>query len=218
MALAAKPKPKKLKNGGRMTAAQQKLVEDNLAVVDRCAKFAAHYLPNFVEIEEIIAAGRFGLCQAAYRFNPKLHANFSVYAIKRIRGAIIDAFQGPRYPRRYVAMPDHWDESAIPYDANNEITTRLPEALIDRHSVLADVIEEQQCVVVSIAAGRAEATLDAAQATVLALHIRGYSLAKIGKLQGCSRTAAHGILAAAKAQMRDALIAELGDEGGEAAA
>ena len=213
MASNVKPK-KKLKNGGRMTAAQQKLVEDNLAVVDRCAKFAAHYLPNFVEIEEIIAAGRFGLCQAAYRFNPKLHANFTVYALKRIRGAIIDAFQGPRYPRRYVAMPEHWDESATPYDSSsgNEVTTRLPEALIDRHSVLDDAIEEQQCVVVSIAAGRAEATLDPAQAAVLALHIQGLSLAKIGQRQGCSRTAAHGILAAAKARMRAALLAELGGD------
>ncbi len=122
---------------------------------------------------------------------------------------MLDAFQGPRYPRRYVQMPDHWDDT---HQTQSENDPKLPEVLIERSSALEELVEEQQCIVVSLSAGRAEATLDSDEAEILAEHIAGVPLSKIARSRRWGRTTAHNVLANAKTKMRAALLRELYDD------
>lgn len=91
-----------------LTPAQQLLVESALPLVRKIAGRQAKQLPPWVDMDEIVAAGYLGLCQAALRFDPERHASFEVWAVIRIRGAMVDEFKDGRYPRRYQEMPASW--------------------------------------------------------------------------------------------------------------
>jgi RNA polymerase sigma factor (sigma-70 family) len=189
-------------------------------LVRKIAGRHAKSLPMWVEMDEIVAAGYLGLCQAASRFDAKKHASFAAWASWRIHGAIMDNFEGPRYPRRYVAMPDEWlgeEKESKQRRAwsgrhleNAKESQTLPDALIDRTSVLETLIEREQCVVVSIDAVRARKTLTREEGAVLDAHVKDRSLAKIARLRKISRSLAHTYLVRAKKKMRDEL--ERGDK------
>lgn len=67
------------------TAARNKLIEANLRFVLTCAiNMATPHAP----IEELIAAGNYGLTIAATRYNPSFDNHFCSYAVHHIRRAI----------------------------------------------------------------------------------------------------------------------------------
>lgn len=68
----------------------QRLIEENLELVNIIAHRIRHMLPPGVDLTEMIAAGREGLTQAALRFDPKQGTKFKTFAYYRIRGAIFD--------------------------------------------------------------------------------------------------------------------------------
>lgn len=74
-----------------MTPEQQALVADNDDVVQQTAYVIFKRFPPgaFWEREDIVQAGRVGLCEAAVRWRPG-SAPFSAYARRRVHGAIID--------------------------------------------------------------------------------------------------------------------------------
>jgi RNA polymerase sigma factor (sigma-70 family) len=188
-----------------MTLAQQDLVTAHVELVRKIAGRHAKRLPIWVEMDEILSAGYFGLCQAADRFDPSKHASFAVWASWRIHGAIMDAFEGPRYPRRYVEMPEPWyTDGQMVHDMDMR-SDPLPEALIDRSSILDTLIEREQCVVVSIDAVRARRTLSRDEGAVIDRHIAGASLTCIATKRKMSRSQAHKFLVRAKAKMRAVL-------------
>jgi RNA polymerase sigma factor (sigma-70 family) len=202
-----------------VTRAQQKLVEANLALVVRIARKHAKRLPVWIELDEIVAAGNLGLVQAAQRFDRKRGRRFVNWASTRIHGAIMDTFEGPRYPRRYVQMPEEWltgdadetDSAAAPHAevsvALHRHELRTPPSLIDRSSPLDALIEREQCVVVSMDAVRARQSLTHEEGTLVDGHICGRSLTEMAAQRRISRGSAHAQLTAAKLKMRRALKA-----------
>ena len=72
------------------TTARNKLIEANLRFVLTCAIDMA---TPFVPIEELIAAGNYGLTIAAARYNPSFDNHFCSYAVHHIRRAISEAIR-----------------------------------------------------------------------------------------------------------------------------
>jgi RNA polymerase sigma factor for flagellar operon FliA len=68
----------------------EKLVEDNLALVERLAWHYRGRVGRFAEIEDLLQAGYLGLVDASQRYSKREGVSFAAYAAIRIRGAIID--------------------------------------------------------------------------------------------------------------------------------
>lgn len=201
-----------------MTAAnREQLVLTHIQLVVRIAGREAKRLPSCVDMDELIAAGNLGLCQAADKFDPRLHASFAVFASTYIRGRIIDNFRGPRYPRRWETIPDEWlgsqqrqsgdgrdDAQSKAPEQNHQ--RRIPAALIDNTSVLDLLIEKEACVVVSIDAFRARQVLTEQEGKVVDKHLSGQRLTLIGAKHKKSAAWAHTTLKRAKEKMRAELV------------
>ena len=82
------------------TSARNELIEANLRFVLTCAIEMA---TPFVPIEELIAAGNYGLTLAATRYDPSYPTHFCSYAVHHIRKAIREAI---KTWTSQVAMPD----------------------------------------------------------------------------------------------------------------
>ena len=72
---------------------REKLVNHYLPLVKVVAGRIAMGLPQYVEREELISNGYFGLLEALERFDPQRGFKFETYAVVRIRGAILDAIR-----------------------------------------------------------------------------------------------------------------------------
>jgi len=75
------------------TEIREKLVHHYLPLVKVVAGRIAMGMPQYVEREELISNGYFGLLEAMERFDPKRGFKFETYAVVRIRGAILDAIR-----------------------------------------------------------------------------------------------------------------------------
>ena len=75
------------------TEIRDKLVHHYLPLVKVVAGRIAMGMPQYVEREELISNGYFGLLEAMERFDPKRGFKFETYAVVRIRGAILDAIR-----------------------------------------------------------------------------------------------------------------------------
>lgn len=72
---------------------REKLVHHYLPLVKVVAGRIAMGMPQYVEREELISNGYFGLLEALERFDPRRGFKFETYAVVRIRGAILDAIR-----------------------------------------------------------------------------------------------------------------------------
>ncbi len=78
-----------------------RLFMQELALVDIIAGRIVRAIGAFAEREELVAAGREGLLDAAMRFDPTRGVPFRAYANIRIQGAVIDSIRKlARLPRR----------------------------------------------------------------------------------------------------------------------
>ena len=68
-------------------------LEEYLPMVAGIARGIHDKLPQFVDLDEMIAAGRLGLVDAAAKYDPTMNVPFRAYAKHRIRGAILDALR-----------------------------------------------------------------------------------------------------------------------------
>lgn len=68
----------------------EKLVEDNIALVERLAWHYRGRVGRFAEVEDLLQAGYLGLVDASQRYSKRDGVTFAAYAAIRIRGAIID--------------------------------------------------------------------------------------------------------------------------------
>lgn len=69
---------------------RNKLVMENLSLVKFQAQRLEELLPDFISREDLESYGIIGLMQAIDRFDSELGIEFSTFASKRIRGAMID--------------------------------------------------------------------------------------------------------------------------------
>jgi RNA polymerase sigma factor (sigma-70 family) len=184
-----------------LTPEADALVLAHLDLVAKVAARVARKLPYWIDMDEICAAGNLGLVEAASRFDPERHASFAVWAMIRIRGAIIDAYRGKNYPRLMEHLPDSWMGLADGGSAKHA-DDLIPKQLIDERSVETDLIEREESVVVSITAVKARGELNRVEGRVLDGHLADQSLREIGRSQKRSGAWAHYTLHAAKRKMR----------------
>jgi RNA polymerase sigma factor for flagellar operon FliA len=89
----------------------KQLVRNNMPLVKFCfgmltKKRGLGHLSEH-DIEELFAAGRVGLVQAAKRFDKKKHTKFASYAVLRIRGAMLDEIRSACRNIGGMEMPRH---------------------------------------------------------------------------------------------------------------
>lgn len=170
-----------------MKASAEALVTAHLDLVQRIAKTVAKRMPAWVQMDELVALGNFGLVEAAHRYRRELHPSFACYAYKRIRGSMLDAYRGPRYPRRTEALAEDFD--------------RIDPAL-DPEQALIEKEEESD---LRIDAWFAERRLPLLERRLMRRHIGGASMVEIGAKEGRSPAWAHGAIHRAKRKLRDNL-------------
>jgi RNA polymerase sigma factor for flagellar operon FliA len=78
---------------GRNSQIREQLVERYLSLVKLVAGRVAISLPQYVDKDDLISNGFFGLLDAIERFDPARGIKFETYAVARIRGAILDAIR-----------------------------------------------------------------------------------------------------------------------------
>jgi RNA polymerase sigma factor for flagellar operon FliA len=72
---------------------QQELVLQYTPLVRRIARTLPLAIPGVLEFEDAVGYGTCGLVEAVRRYDPSRGASFHAYAVRRIRGAMIDAFR-----------------------------------------------------------------------------------------------------------------------------
>jgi len=72
---------------------QQELVMQYTPLVRRVARSLPLEIPGVLEFEDAVGYGTCGLIEAVRRYDPTKGTNFHAYAIRRIRGSMIDAFR-----------------------------------------------------------------------------------------------------------------------------
>jgi len=91
---------------------RDRLIVDNLPLVEILARRIGRRLPPSVEIEDLIGAGTVGLVQAAGDYRPDSGVLFRPYATHRIRGAIYDGLRewdpATRLARRRIKQVSAW--------------------------------------------------------------------------------------------------------------
>ena len=81
---------------------EDRLVRENLALVDYAVNHLANRLPRHVPRDELISAAMAGLAQAARSFDPDRDTSFDHYASARIRGALLDELRSRDWASRSV--------------------------------------------------------------------------------------------------------------------
>lgn len=72
---------------------QQQLVLQYAPLVRRVARSLPLEIPGLLEFEDAVGYGTCGLVEAVRRYDPAKGTNFHAYAVRRIRGSMIDAFR-----------------------------------------------------------------------------------------------------------------------------
>lgn len=80
-------------NQNRKSEIKEKIVEYYLPLVKLVAGRIAIGMPHYVERDELISNGFFGLLDAIERYDYTRGIKFETYAVTRIRGAILDAIR-----------------------------------------------------------------------------------------------------------------------------
>src|SRR5262249_24796076 len=96
--------------GGRTAADRDRLILENLAVVDRVVGRVASRLPASIERDDLHSVGMLGLITAAERFDDSRAVRFKTYADGRVRGAMLDYLRSmswaPRSLLRRICQVD----------------------------------------------------------------------------------------------------------------
>ncbi len=104
----------------------ERLVAEHLGFVDALAHRIRKKLPAHACIDELIAAGRLGLVQAAQRYDPNQGAQFKTFAYYRIRGAIFDAVRSASW------MTTPVEQALSVAESTNELLERDAERYAER--------------------------------------------------------------------------------------
>ncbi len=103
---------------------RKQLVEDNLKLVNSIAHNIKNYLPENLDVHELISMGTLGLTQAAENYKPELGYRFSTYAYYRIQGSIYDELRKTVWKPYFKALKAR--EAASSYLAGEaKVTTKV---------------------------------------------------------------------------------------------
>lgn len=99
---------------------QEALVMGHMAMVKRVAVHLKARIPPFMELDELVQVGMLGLIEAARGFDPTLGHPFENYALRRVRGAMLDEVRRLSSQTR-SAVSFHRDEN----QAMHELAAQL---------------------------------------------------------------------------------------------
>lgn len=77
----------------RDAAIKEKIIVHYISLVQKIAHQMAYTLPTHMDKDDLYSHGIFGLLEAIDRYNPQLGISFPTFAVKRIKGAIIDGIR-----------------------------------------------------------------------------------------------------------------------------
>ncbi|MFC1551458.1 sigma-70 family RNA polymerase sigma factor [Candidatus Latescibacterota bacterium] len=99
----------------RMSSDQKrdKLVKENLKLVNFIVSRLAIGLPTWIDKRDLISSGVIGLIDAAKSFDPKKGVKFSSFASSRVKGAIIDELRSLDWVPRSIRDKSKLIEGAI---------------------------------------------------------------------------------------------------------
>lgn len=104
-------------------AYEDRLVRENLPLVQYVVSEIAHRVPNHVSRSDLVSAGMLGLAQAARSFDPERGIAFDRFASTRIRGALLDELRGRDWASRSVRSRARGLQAA-----HEDLTNRLGRA------------------------------------------------------------------------------------------
>ena len=83
----------------------EQLVLSHMPMVKRVAIHLKARIPPFMDLDELIQVGMLGLIEAARSYDPTLGHAFENYALRRVRGAMLDEVRRLSYlPRSAVSF------------------------------------------------------------------------------------------------------------------
>ena len=85
-----------------MDPRRDQLIRDNLPLVEHVVRRVTSSFPSFIDQQELLAAGRLGLTEAASRYDFGRDIPFAAYAARRIRGAVMDVMRSNDWVPRKV--------------------------------------------------------------------------------------------------------------------
>ena len=120
----------------------EQLVSDSLPLVRAVVGSMAHHYPRHCDRDELVAAGTFGLVEAARRFDPSKGVPFERWAALRIRGAVVDAVRALDFAPRALRSSAR-DLTAVRETLERELgCTPTSEQVAERMGMpLADLVQ-----------------------------------------------------------------------------
>lgn len=97
----------------RRPATREKLIENYLPLVKLVAGRIAIGLPQYVEKDDLVSNGFFGLLEAIDRFDLSRGVKFETYAVARIRGAMLDSLRAQDWIPATVRQKARQYENAV---------------------------------------------------------------------------------------------------------
>jgi RNA polymerase sigma factor (sigma-70 family) len=95
-----------------------------LELVSETLRIMQRRLPACVHPEDLLSDANLGLLKALRQFDPSLGVPFRAYAIRRIRGAILDGLRERNWMPRGVTRSPHMLSTLHPLSSQAPITTR----------------------------------------------------------------------------------------------
>jgi len=110
---------------------REALIVSHMAMVKRVAVHLKARIPPFMELDELIQVGMIGLIEAARSFDPSLGHEFEHFALRRVRGAILDEV------RRQSALP----RSAVAFNKSESEAVHALASELGRQPTQAELAE-----------------------------------------------------------------------------
>ena len=137
-----------------MIPERARLIEDNVVLVDHVVRRVASAFPGYVDRSELLSAGRLGLTEAACAFEFERNVPFAPYAMRRIRGSVLDHLRRHDWVPRSERERSRTDEAVERMVATrgrvaslDELTGGggVPERLSDRTTpTIEEVLESRE--------------------------------------------------------------------------
>jgi RNA polymerase sigma factor (sigma-70 family) len=168
-----------------------------LPLVRRIARAARRVVPE-AEVDELISVGTIGLIEAIDRYDPRRGVPLASFAYPRIKGAIIDEGRrqavtrlGTNLVSLHQGVGDAGVEADLELvDASTDPTSPAPSVHVELSELLSAIRR-----------------LPPRERGIIALHVKGFTVAEIAGLEGCSPSRASQLLTQAHVRLEEATAA-----------
>ena len=128
----------------RKVETREKLIERYLPLVKLVASRIAISLPQYVDKDDLISNGFFGLLDAIEKYDPMRAIKFETYAVVRIRGSMLDAIRAQDWvptsvrqkAKQYEQTVSQLENKLCRVATDNEIAQALNITLNDLYTLL----------------------------------------------------------------------------------